>query len=194
MMSPVTEPLTEFERNARRVLEESLARIDARTRSRLNQARHAALEAAQPRPRRPLWRSFTFMPAAGAAAAALLVAVMLWHREPSGTEPPLFEGRTPALSAEDVFHGKQGWEEALARLVLDQAAEEAKTGAYELPFSEPSELSSEVSDPAHWLITDRALAIRFEIDAFPHVIAAEIPWREIKAYLRSPLPFAISSN
>jgi anti-sigma-K factor RskA len=102
MMSPVTPPLTEFERNARRVLEESLARIDARTRSRLNRARHAALEAALARPRRPVWRSFTLMQAAGAAAAALLLAVMLWHHAPSGTEPPLFEGRAPALSAEDM--------------------------------------------------------------------------------------------
>ena len=42
-MSP-NEPLTEFERTARRLLEESVARIDGRTRSRLNQARHAALE------------------------------------------------------------------------------------------------------------------------------------------------------
>ena len=101
MMSPVTEPLTEFERNARRVLEESLGRIDARTRSRLNQARQAALQAAVGRPRRG-WHSLTLMPAAGAAAAALLVAVMLWHREPSGVEPPLFEGRPPAVTAEDV--------------------------------------------------------------------------------------------
>jgi hypothetical protein len=101
MMSSVIEPMTEFERNARRVLEESLTRIDARTRSRLNQARHAALEAALAPPRRG-WRSFTLMPAAGAAAAALLVAVMLWHREPSGAMPPLLEGRAPAVTAEDM--------------------------------------------------------------------------------------------
>jgi hypothetical protein len=101
MMSPVTEPLTDFERNARRVLEESLGRIDARTRSRLNQARNAALETALARPRRG-WQSFTVMPAAGAAAAALLVAVMLWHREPSGVEPALFEARPPAVTTEDV--------------------------------------------------------------------------------------------
>jgi Protein of unknown function (DUF3619) len=99
MMSPVTPPLTEFERNARRVLDESLARIDARTRSRLNQARHAALEAAQAPPRRA-WHSFALMPAAGAAAAALLVAVMLWHREPTSVEPALFEAH--AATAEDL--------------------------------------------------------------------------------------------
>ena len=100
-MSLVNETVTEFERNARVVLTESLARVDARTRSRLNQARHAALEATLARPRRG-WRSFALMPAAGAAAAAVLVAVMLWHREPSGAVPPLFEGRAPAVSAEDM--------------------------------------------------------------------------------------------
>lgn len=101
MMSPATEPLTDFERNARALLEGSLARIDGRTRSRLNQARHAALEAALAR-RQRWWRSFTVMPAAGATAAALLVAVMLWHREPSGVESPLFEGRAPTVTAEDM--------------------------------------------------------------------------------------------
>jgi hypothetical protein len=121
MMSPVTEPLTDFERNARRVLEESLARIDARTRSRLNQARHAALEAALAR-RQRWWRSFTLMPAAGAMAAALLVAVMLWHREPSGVARPLFEGRAPVtedmdlladsalLSDSDALDLMEGWD------------------------------------------------------------------------------------
>jgi uncharacterized protein len=102
------------------------------------------------------------------------------------------EGR--ALAAEDAFHGKPGWEEALAQLVFDAAAREARKGGYELPFAEPSELAGEVSDPAHWLISDRVLGVRFEIDAFPHVIAAEIPWRQLKGYLRSPLPFAISSD
>ena len=91
-MSAVNEPLTEFERNARAVLEQSLARIDARTRSRLNQARHAALEAAGTR-RRAWWRSLTLLPTAGAAAAALLVAaVLLWHRQPGG-EPAVLEAQ-----------------------------------------------------------------------------------------------------
>lgn len=84
-MSPADETVTEFERNARTVLEASLARIDGRTRSRLNQARHAALAAAA-RPRRPWWRSLTLMPA-GAVAAALLVAVVLWQHAPSVPAP-----------------------------------------------------------------------------------------------------------
>jgi len=90
-MSAVNEPLTEFERNARVVLEHSLSRIDAHTRSRLNLARHAALEAAGA-PGRAWWRSLTLMPTAGAAAAALLVAVVLWHRQPGG-EPAVLEAQ-----------------------------------------------------------------------------------------------------
>jgi negative regulator of sigma E activity len=82
-MSPAEEPLTPFERSARAVLEESVLRIDGRTRSRLNQARHAALEVAA-RPRPAWWRSLAMMPAAGAAAAAVLVAVMLWHPQSGG--------------------------------------------------------------------------------------------------------------
>ena len=95
-MSRVDEGLTQFERNARTILEESTRRIDARTRSRLNQARHAALAAAGTR-RRAWWASFTLMPAAGAMAAALLVAVVLWHREPAGTTPAALDGQHPAV-------------------------------------------------------------------------------------------------
>jgi len=105
-MSPVDEPLTALERNARTVLEEGVQRIDARTRSRLNQARHAALQAAQAR-RLPRWRSLALMPAAGAAAAALLVAVMLWHREPGG-ELPLLEGQRSAVEDLDLLADSEG--------------------------------------------------------------------------------------
>lgn len=105
-MSPVDEPLTAFERNARTVLEEGVQRIDARTRSRLNQARHAALQAAQAR-RFPRWRSLVLMPAAGAAAAAVLVAVMLWHREP-GAELPLLEGQRAAVEDLDLLADSEG--------------------------------------------------------------------------------------
>ena len=106
-MSPVTPPVTDFERNARRVLEESVARIDARTRSRLNQARQSAVEAAAPR-YRPWWRTFAFMPAAGAATAAVLLAGMLWHREPTVLEPPQIEGRTPSVEDIDLLADAEG--------------------------------------------------------------------------------------
>jgi anti-sigma-K factor RskA len=70
-----------FERRARAVLQESLTRVDARTRSRLNRARQAALEAAAVR--RPFWRSFSALPIAGAVAAGVLaVALTLFMHGP----------------------------------------------------------------------------------------------------------------
>ena len=83
------EQLTDFERLSREALEESVLRIDGRVRSRLNQARQAAVEAASAR-RRPLFsRYFTLVPTAGAAAAAVLVAMVLWHRGPQLDLPGL---------------------------------------------------------------------------------------------------------
>jgi hypothetical protein len=81
-MSAQGEQLTDFERRARVALEESVMRIDGRVRSRLTQARHAAVEAAASRRRPLLSRFFTLVPTASAAAAALLVAVFLVHRGP----------------------------------------------------------------------------------------------------------------
>jgi hypothetical protein len=101
-MSLVSETETEFERNARTVLERSISRIDARTRSRLNQARQAALAAASRR--RPLWlRGTTLMPATGAVGAALLLAVVLWHREPTGIETPMPEGQRSSMEDMDLL-------------------------------------------------------------------------------------------
>jgi len=106
-MSPVNETVTEFERNARVVLERSVSRIDARTRSRLNQARQLAVEAVGAR-HRAWWRSFAFMPAAGAATAALLLGVMLWHRESAVLEPPLFETHAPTVEDLDLLADAEG--------------------------------------------------------------------------------------
>ncbi len=103
-MSPAEEPLTPFERNARAVLAESTQRIDARTRSRLNQARHAALAAAAPRA--GLLSRLTLMPAAG-AAAAVLVAVMLWHHQPAG-ELSGAEGQHLAVEDMDLLADGEG--------------------------------------------------------------------------------------
>jgi hypothetical protein len=87
------EQLTDFERLSREALEESVLRIDGRVRSRLNQARQAAVEAALAR-RRPLFsRYFTLVPTAGAAAAAVLVAMVLWHRGPQMELPGPIESQ-----------------------------------------------------------------------------------------------------
>jgi hypothetical protein len=71
-----------LEIRSRRILEEGVSRIDARTRSRLNQARQAALAAAVAR---PSWvarflgslNRQLLMPATGAAAVAVLVAAFV---------------------------------------------------------------------------------------------------------------------
>ena len=68
---------SEFEQHTRQLLEESVMRIDGRVRSRLTQARFAAVEEAR-RGRRPFWRALTLFPAAGTVAAALMVAIVLW--------------------------------------------------------------------------------------------------------------------
>jgi ferric-dicitrate binding protein FerR (iron transport regulator) len=80
---PHTDEVTgEFEQRARALLEDSVLRIDGRVRSRLNQARHAALEETSRRP--SLWRRYSLMPAASAVAAAVLVAFVLWPHAHQG--------------------------------------------------------------------------------------------------------------
>ena len=73
MMSGMDEQ-SGLERRTRTVLEESVARVDARTRSRLNRARQAALEATARR--RPFGRSMSALPVAGAAAAGVLAIAL----------------------------------------------------------------------------------------------------------------------
>jgi negative regulator of sigma E activity len=69
----MTDP-TDFEKRTRELLEESAGRLDGRTRSRLTQARHAALAQLE-QPARHWWRSYV---PAGAAAAVAVLAVVMW--------------------------------------------------------------------------------------------------------------------
>ena len=73
----------EFEQHAQRVLGESVTRVSGHVRSRLNQARQAALAEIEARPR-SFWRMPAILPAAGAAAAAALVAVVLMTHQGGG--------------------------------------------------------------------------------------------------------------
>jgi negative regulator of sigma E activity len=72
---------TEFEKKTREVLEESASRLDGATRSRLTQARHAALAQLE-KPERAWWRSYAPI---GAAAAAVLAAVIITRRDDETT-------------------------------------------------------------------------------------------------------------
>src|SRR5262245_2050665 len=67
------------------VLDEGNAKLDARVRSRLTQARYAALAQADARPML-LWRQWA--PAAGVAAAAALAVLMWPGGRPPHEQPP----------------------------------------------------------------------------------------------------------
>jgi hypothetical protein len=75
----------DLEKRTREVLEESTARLDGRTLSRLTQARHAALDRLQ----RPVRRRWSLLVPAGAAAAALLAVVIWGGRTPSEPTSPV---------------------------------------------------------------------------------------------------------
>jgi hypothetical protein len=92
-------PQDPFERHARSVLEESVTRVDARVRSRLNQARHAALEEIAAHPR-SFWRFPALVPATGAVAAAAVVALMLITHH--GAERSLPAGDGGQAAYEDI--------------------------------------------------------------------------------------------
>jgi negative regulator of sigma E activity len=84
MSSQQQEPgATEFEQRVRAALEDSAAGLDGRTRSRLTQARHAALDQLSARAARPAWRSWA---PAGAAAMAVL-ATLLFVGQRGGDAP-----------------------------------------------------------------------------------------------------------
>jgi len=93
------ERMRELERKSRAAFDESVESLDAATRSRLARARARALEELQHR--RMAWSS-TWLPA-GAAAAAALVAVMLWQGEEGG--PPATEPALAALEDLDIVAG-----------------------------------------------------------------------------------------
>jgi hypothetical protein len=119
-MSEESDNPTPFEKRAREVLEESTAKLDGRTLSRLTQARHAALAGLE-KPARQWWRSW--MPA-GAVAAAAVLAVMLW------TGP----GRDPAAQLAGVNGGGSAFEDI--DLLADGDAPDFVSEADELEFYE----------------------------------------------------------
>jgi hypothetical protein len=71
--------MSDLEKRTHEVLDESAARLDGRTRSRLTQARHAALAQLEQHPTRRRWR--TYAPA-GLAMAAAVLAVMVYTGHP----------------------------------------------------------------------------------------------------------------
>ena len=73
-----------FEERSREVLEESVARLDGRTLSRLTQARYAALAKRSEPQSLARWRALA---PAGGLAAALVIGIVLFAARPDGQAP-----------------------------------------------------------------------------------------------------------
>jgi negative regulator of sigma E activity len=75
---------SDFERRAKRAFDDSVAALDAATRSRLTQARYRALEERAPRQRRG-WLS-ALVPAGASAATALVAWLVVWPSPPASED------------------------------------------------------------------------------------------------------------
>jgi negative regulator of sigma E activity len=75
------EDSSEFERRAKRAFDDSVAALDAATRSRLTQARHRALDE-PPRERDRRWLA-ALVPAGAAAAMAAVAWLVVWQPPPT---------------------------------------------------------------------------------------------------------------
>jgi hypothetical protein len=108
-----------FEARSRELFQESVDALDMRLRSRLTQARHAALDAAVAAKRRPwLLRMGAWTPAAGVTAAALLGAV-LWFGLPSGNHGLTAVDSQPLEDLDIVASTDEGAGDALEMLQND---------------------------------------------------------------------------
>lgn len=90
-----------FERRARELLHDSVNDLDTATRSRLTQARHAALA----KPARPAWLHSRVLAPGGAIAAVALVAVLLW-----GTAHQPVKDAGSALDDLELLADSEGYE------------------------------------------------------------------------------------
>lgn len=98
--------LSELELHARAVLQESLQHIDARTRSRLNRGRQAAL-ATLTTSSAARWRGLRLMPLTGGVAAALLFGLLLLNLSP-GLLRPKAESAQPSIEVLDMLADEDG--------------------------------------------------------------------------------------
>jgi hypothetical protein len=89
-----------FERRAHQLFEESVDNVDMRVRSRLNQARHAALDAAA-RPRATFF-GLPLAASAGGVCAAALLGVVLWGVVPSGHQALVASDATASFEDLDI--------------------------------------------------------------------------------------------
>jgi hypothetical protein len=92
-----------FEDRSRELFQDSVHGLDMRVRSRLTEARHAALEAVAASSRQPwFFRMRVWAPTAGVAAAALLGAA-LWFALPSCNHYGMTAADQPTLEDLDIL-------------------------------------------------------------------------------------------
>lgn len=96
-MVSTREEKTGLETRARKLFEEGVDGMDARTRSRLTQVRHAAV-AALAQQREPFIRRW-WLPTAGLATAALVAVVVVFNLNPAANEQQL---TAASLAVEDM--------------------------------------------------------------------------------------------
>lgn len=92
--------ISAFERKTKRMFDESVAGLDAATRSRLTQARYRALE--ERRPKRSRGWGFTLVPAGTLAATALLAWFILPNRPPVDLQAESVDDLEILLAEEDL--------------------------------------------------------------------------------------------
>lgn len=97
----------EFEARLRATLDESVAHLDGRVRSRLTQARHAALSEVERRARRSAWwRPMVPVAAFGAVA---VIAIVTWSHRPGDAAPqPVASTAIEAESPEPMLAAMPG--------------------------------------------------------------------------------------
>jgi hypothetical protein len=90
---------TDFEQRSRELLQQSAEQLDGATRSRLTQARHAALDAIKQRQRKGMgW--YWLLPATGAAVAA---AAVLFVQQPSPEQVAITAPTSSPIAAIDAM-------------------------------------------------------------------------------------------
>jgi len=90
----------DFERRAQVVLQDSAEHLDGRTRSRLTQARYAALDALR-QPQTSVWRWLA--PVSGATATAIIAAILFFNpaRYPTDTNAAVVADELEMMTSED---------------------------------------------------------------------------------------------
>ncbi|HTV98555.1 MAG TPA: hypothetical protein VME42_21365 [Steroidobacteraceae bacterium] len=106
-MSEETVDSRRLEERSRALFQESVERIDMPTRSRLTQARYAALRAAE-RTARTGWLRLPLLTSAGGVTAAAVLGAALWFGGAGSHHPPPVADSAAALEDLDLVASSDG--------------------------------------------------------------------------------------